>query len=136
MKIANFEKRLFSYLIDMIFPLALSIISIIFFNKYVFIKINFFKVMTFLGFLYLYFYLINSFLCYVSNGFTLGNACLKIKTIQLNEERITYKTCFLKYSFLSLLPCVILNACYMLLKHTEMTIFDQISSSITISLNK
>ena len=132
MNIPRFDKRIISYLIDLIIP------SILFLLTYFLLKHSF-QILDYLTFFLwveffamVYFLLINSLFAYLFNGNTIGNLFTKTKMVSIDGKRLTLKQVLLKYLPLSLWPTVIINAFYMLYVHTESTIYDTLSNSIVI----
>ena len=129
----RFEKRLIAYFIDFIIPIILAFFSYVFFwdELIIFSYLSFFIWFELLSFFY--FSLINVFLSFITNGRTFGNLIARIKMVNLNAGRITLRQCLLKYLPLSLVPLTIINAFYMLIVHTETTIFDNLSKTSMIN---
>ena len=132
MNIPRFDKRIISYLIDLIIPSILSLLT------YFLLKHSF-QILDYLTFFFwvdffamVYFLLINSLFAYIFNGNTIGNLFTKTKMVSIDGKRLTLKQVLLKYLPLSLWPTVIINAFYMLYVHTESTIYDTLSNSIVI----
>lgn len=133
MKTAKFEKRIFSYLVDLVPCVAIGIVLFIFvFNKIPVIQDLTIYTITFVISSIMYI-LIWTLILKITNGYTLGGAIFRIKTVSMYSERLSIKECFLKNIFLGFFPCVIVNAFYMLIVHTDKTIFDQLSNTISIS---
>lgn len=131
--IPRFEKRLIAYFIDFIIPIILAFFSYVFLwdEFIIFSYLSFFIWLELLSFFY--FSLINVFLSFITNGRTIGNLIARIKMVNLNAGRITLRQCLLKYLPLSLVPLTIINAFYMLIVHTETTIFDNLSKTSMIN---
>ena len=134
MKVAHYEKRILSYLIDFILPLTMSILIYYFWL----IKIINLKDVSFILTIVIVspilFFIVNVILMRITNGYTIGNFIFGIKTIASDQERIRLKHCLIKYAFLSFPICILLNAIYMLVVHSQITIFDTISNTNTISI--
>ena len=132
MNIPRFDKRIISYLIDLILPSILSLLTY-------FVLKHSFQILDYLTFFLwveffamVYFLLINSLFAYLFNGNTIGNLFTKTKMVSIDGKRLTLKQVLLKYLPLSRWPTVIINAFYMLYVHTESTIYDTLSNSIVI----
>lgn len=132
MNIPRFDKRIISYLIDLIIPSILSLLTY-FLLKHSFQILNYLTFFLWVEFFAMvYFLLINSLFAYLFNGNTIGNLFTKTKMVSIDGKRLTLKQVLLKYLPLSLWPTVIINAFYMLYAHTESTIYDTLSNSIVI----
>lgn len=132
MNIPRFDKRIISYLIDLIIPSILSLLTY-FLLKHSFQILNYLTFFLWVEFFAMvYFLLINSLFAYLFNGNTIGNLFTKTKMVSIDGKRLTLKQVLLKYLPLSLWPTVIINAFYMLYVHTESTIYDTLSNSIVI----
>ena len=132
MNIPRFDKRIISYLIDLIIPSILSLFTY-FLLKHSFQILDYLTFFLWVEFFAMvYFLLINSLFAYLFNGNTIGNLFTKTKMVSIDGKRLTLKQVLLKYLPLSLWPTVIINAFYMLYVHTESTIYDTLSNSIVI----
>ena len=132
MNIPRFDKRIISYLIDLIIPSILSLLTY-FLLKHSFQILNYLTFFLWVEFFAMvYFLLINSLFAYLFNGNTIGNLFTKTKMVSIDGKRLTLKQVLLKYLPLSLWPTIIINAFYMLYVHTESTIYDTLSNSIVI----
>lgn len=129
MKIAGFEKRIFSYLVDMLIPIAISIT--LFFTVFIHIHLNtmFFLYVIALSIVSISYLLINTLLTYLTNGYTLGNLIFGIRVISNKNSKLKFVDCFLKYCFLAFPMCAFINMFYMIIVHSERTIFDRLSST-------
>ena len=132
MNIPRFDKRIISYLIDLIIPSILSLLTY-FLLKHSFQILDYLTFFLWVEFFAMvYFLLINSLFAYLFNGNTIGNLFTNTKMASIDGKRLTLKQVLLKYLPLSLWPTVIINAFYMLYVHTESTIYDTLSNSIVI----
>ena len=132
MNIPRFDKRIISYLIDLIIPSILSLLTY-FLLKHSFQILDYLTFFLWVEFFAMvYFLLINSLFAYLFNGNTIGNLFTKTKMVSIDGKRLTLKQVLLKDLPLSLWPTVIINAFYMLYVHTESTIYDTLSNSIVI----
>ena len=132
MNIPRFDKRIISYLIDLIIPSLLSLLTY-FLLKHSFQILDYLTFFLWVEFFAMvYFLLINSLFAYLFNGNTIGNLFTKTKMVSIDGKRLTLKQVLLKYLPLSLWPTIIINAFYMLYVHTESTIYDTLSNSIVI----
>ena len=134
MQIASFEKRLLAFIIDYGIGIAIGVLLYFFvFNgllgwhiAYIFVII--------LVTLFIYYALIVDLITYFTNGYSIGNFIVGIKMVSIKFHRWSFRQILVKYISLSLLPCCMINAVYMLLKHTEKTIFDELSHTVSISI--
>ena len=132
MNIPRFDKRIISYLIDLIIPSILSLLTY-FLLKHSFQILDYLTFFLWVEFFAMvYFLLINSLFAYLFNGNTIGNLFTKTKMVSIDGKKLTLKQVLLKYLPLSLWPTIIINAFYMLYVHTESTIYDTLSNSIVI----
>lgn len=136
MKIAHFEKRLISYFIDLVITYGICL------AMYYSFLINY-EIMRRFGVIFclltigsLIYLLFNTFITKVTNGYTVGNIIMNIKVVNEQDSKISWKNSFLKYLFLCFPLCSIINAFYMLFIHTQISIFDKLSSTKTISNNQ
>ncbi len=136
MKIANFEKRVISYLIDLGISLGFSFLLYYFalINIDFIKKLNSFVIISLCS--SLIYFILNSIITYVSNGYTIGNLFARIKIISEDQNRIHFKNTSLKYCFMCFPICIFVNAIYMLIVHSQKTIFDILSNTISISTKK
>lgn len=136
MKIANFERRVVSYLIDLAISVGFSFLLyyLCLVKVDLFIDFNLFVVILISSSIVNF--VINSILCFTSNGYTIGNLFTKIKMTSLDQNRIRIKETLLKYCFLCFPICVIVNVFYMLIVHSQKTIFDILSNTVVISTKK
>lgn len=134
MQIASFEKRLLAFIIDYGIGIAIGILLYIFvFNNLLGWHIAYSFLVVFLT-VFLYYVSFVSLMTYLTNGYTIGNFIVRIKMVSIKFQRLSYRQIIVKYIPLSLLPCCAINAVYMLLKHTEKTIFDELSHTVSISI--
>lgn len=132
MNIARYEKRIFAYLIDYLFPILIGVLAFLLLKNYfsykvfdIFVIINWFIITA-------YWIIYIPVLC-LFNGNTLGTLIFGIKVIPLKAEKITFKISLIRALTLSIPMMVIINAFYMLVVHSERTIFDILSESIVIN---
>lgn len=135
MEIARYEKRVIAYLIDLVLALAAPCTFAIIlyiqrpgdFN----LPIYFY----FLG-IELAAYIIYNFLTFfflvISRGFTFGSLIVGIKVIHPNRAPLRGREAFLRGVTIGVLPLVLVNAIYMLVIHTERTIFDRMTETVVV----
>lgn len=135
MNIIRFEKRIFSYLVDIFFVLGVvaagTVILMIKFPKIS--EIPWYFIMFIILFAIFFVYtLIHTLTMFLTNGRTLGSCIFGLKTIHPNLERLTFADCLCKCSLMSLIPVVIVNGIYMLAIHTEKTAFDRLTKTVAV----
>lgn len=133
MEIARFEKRIFSYIIDMI----LSIVTFIIINVVLarFTSISWYFVLIIAVFSsYAINLLVNVPVMGFSKGRSIGAYIFKIKTIKKDNSSIDWKIAWIKNLYLALIPIVVVNAVYMLTIHTEKTAIDKITNTVVIDI--
>ena len=54
--------------------------------------------------------------------------------VSIKFHKLSLRQVLVKFVPLSLFPCVVVNALYMVIKHTEKTIFDELSHTVSISM--
>lgn len=132
--IARFEKRLFSYLVDFILPLAGGILT-----SLLFLKIPYFPwfVIFIFAILFTYFYylFINLVLMAIFKYRTLGMIIFKTKMIKNDGSEAAFKDCVVKCLYLGLVPFSVINAIYMITVHTEITLFDKMTNTLVVEVN-
>ena len=133
MQIASFEKRVFAYIIDFGLCLTASILFYIFVCQNIFMWHSIFSLVV-CPVVSSFLFILLGFLVYFTNGVTLGNAIFKLKMVSIKFQKLSLRQVMVKYLPLSLIPCVIINAIYMLVKHTEKTIFDNLSHTVSVSM--
>lgn len=135
MEIARFEKRIFAYLIDILIAVGLGCTSGALLFIYTKIPWYFSMLLTILN-CYLIYLIINVPLMFFTKGRTIGSFIFRIKTISVDNNPITFKDCLIKNLYFGLIPVTIVNAVYMLIVHTEKTIIDTITDTISVDSKK
>jgi uncharacterized RDD family membrane protein YckC len=134
MQISSFEKRIFAYLVDFLIVLGIAI------GIYIFVFMRILNWNWEYGLIFspiiasILFVCFVGNLCYLTNGYTLGNAIFGLKMVSIKFQKLSYRQVMIKYLPLSLIPCMVVNALYMLIKHTEKTIFDELSHTVSVSM--
>ncbi|MFA5283250.1 MAG: RDD family protein [Bacilli bacterium] len=135
MEIARFDKRIIAYCIDMLIAAAAGVATS------VLLAINtdwsipwYFLIL--IGQTIGYFIYCLFVICALhwTNGFTLGGAILGIKSIHLDRKKISVGDAIVKGVTLGIIPMAIVNAIYMLVIHTEKTIFDRLTDTIVVDI--
>ena len=134
MEVARFNKRAFSYLIDFLisYGIGIGLSSLIFifatgFPWYFGILISF-------VICYVTYLLINVPMMYFSKGRSFGALIFGIKTVTKENANISIRNIWIKQLYLGLIPFVIANAIYMLVVHTEQTLFDRITNTMVVDV--
>ena len=71
---------------------------------------------------------------YFSKGRSIGAFIFGIKTTTKENGNISLRNIWVKQLYLGLIPFVIANAIYMLVIHTEQTLFDRITNTIVVDI--
>ena len=71
---------------------------------------------------------------YFSKGRSFGAFIFGIKTTTKDNKVISTRNIWVKQLYLGLIPFVLANAIYMLVVHTELTLFDRITNTIVIDI--
>mgnify|MGYP003296244331 CR=1 FL=1 len=133
MEIARFNKRVFSYLVDFFisFGIGGALSSLLF----IFTSISWYfsMILTFV-ICYAIYLLINIPVMYFSKGRSFGAFIFGIKTTTKDNKVISTRNIWVKQLYLGLIPFVLANAIYMLVVHTELTLFDRITNTIVIDI--
>ncbi|MCQ2792244.1 MAG: RDD family protein, partial [Bacilli bacterium] len=133
MEIARFNKRALSYLIDFLLTFGIGVALSI--PLFIYTEIPwYFSIILLMIICYLTYLLIHVTTMLLSRGRTLGAAIFGIKTVTKDNKPISGRNVWIKELYLGLLPFVIANAIYMLIIHTEQTLFDRITNSIVVDV--
>lgn len=134
MEIARFNKRVLSYLIDFLITFGIGGgLSSLLFIYASHISWYFLMILTFV-ICYATYLLVNIPVMYFSKGRSLGALIFGIKTVTKDNKTISLRNIWIKQLYLGLVPFVIANAIYMLVVHTEQTLFDRITNTIVIDI--
>lgn len=132
MKIAGFEKRIISYLIDFVIPLLLAVYlsfrileknSAPWLEYVLLIEVLAASIYTF----------INTIFMALTHGLTLGTLIVKTKITPLNSKNMHIRRILIRNVGMAVLPMVFVNIFFMLTVHTERSIFDRLSDSIVVN---
>jgi uncharacterized RDD family membrane protein YckC len=135
MGIARFEKRIGAYLIDIISSILFALPLTIFFAYLSSWQIPWYFDLWIAQLLSWFFYaLFTTCSVHWSNGYTLGGLIFGIKSVHRDGKRISVGDAITKGICIGILPFVIVNAIYMLVVHTEITIFDRMTDTIVIDI--
>lgn len=137
MNIARYEKRITAYLIDMVLAflpsLALGIILLYYFPK----EVPWFFVIVIVALATWVLYAIFITLSlWIFNGRTLGTGITGIRIVHDNLARITFRDALLRSVNLGILVLALVNAVYMLAVHTERTVFDRLTDTVSVEWRK
>lgn len=133
MDIARYEKRIISFVLDEIVALipALIIGLIMYFGLN--FRSHFLAYATIFVFVWYAFYIIiNTLYLTFSNGFTLGSHLTRTRVVHRSKKKIGFSDSFIRSIMIGILPMVIINAFYMITRHTELTAFDRITDTFVI----
>lgn len=128
---ASFTKRVFSYLIDLIFAFGLGggLGSLIF----IFTKLSwYFALIATITICYACYLIINVPLMYFTKGYTIGGAFFNIKTVNEDNSVISLTNIWIKCLYLGVIPFTIANAIFMLVIHTQVSVFDRITNTVVV----
>lgn len=128
---ARFNKRVIAYLIDLLISYGIGA----WLSSYLYLKTSFpwyFSLFLTILICYLVYILINTPFMAISRGKTFGGLILGIKMVTKDNHNVSFRQIFIKNIYLGLLPFSIANAIYMLIVHTEITLFDKMTDTITI----
>lgn len=131
MEIARYERRVLAYLFDLLICLGMAIGTwlIIRHNWNLTYVMQILICETLMG---AYYFLFAGIVLKWTNGYTLFGALMRTKVIHIDDRDISYRDAFLRSMCLAIFPWVIVNAFYMLIIHTERTIFDKLTDTIVI----
>jgi len=129
MRIARYEKRLFAYLFDFILATAgaVAIFFLVPMNIGTVLKILLSQVVA-----ALIYALMTGLQLWIFNGYTLGSSFVRIHAVRIDEKRMNLKTALLRSITLCIFAWAVVNAIYMLVVHTERTLFDRLSDTLVI----
>jgi len=133
MKIARYEKRMFGWVIDEIMALGPAIAFFFFIRTLggAFSSVYLALVLSFLVQYVAYFILVPIFMG-MSGGSTLGMLIFGIRCYTPEGGHISGGQCFLRSLLTGIWAMDLLNAVYMLLVHTERSVFDRLTDSLVI----
>lgn len=133
MEIARYERRILAYLLDFFLSTGIATASWFFIRANwnialpVVVQIIICEILG--GFIY---FLFSGIVLKWSNGYTIGSAIFATKVVHIDDRDISYRDAFLRAMGLAIFPWVLVNAAYMLIVHTERTIFDKMTNTIVI----
>ncbi len=134
MEIARFNKRVFAFLVDYLSPMTIGAVLSYPLFKFVDGLPLYFAIIISALICYGVYLLFNVPIMYFSKGSTLGSFIFRIKTVKKDNSKLTIRSILVKHLYLGLLPFTIANAIYMLVVHTEQTLFDRITNTIVIDI--
>ncbi len=130
---AKFYKRIYGWLLDeaLCLPFGVFCFWLIYYFDASFPL--FFLVVISILFDYFFYVLINSISMYAFKGKTLGMTIEGIKTVDMEGNRPSYRCCFLKCFLNGVIAIDLVNAAFMLLIHTERSLFDRLSQTMAVN---
>lgn len=135
MKIAKFNKRVFSYLVDLIICFCAG--GFASFPLYKFTKIPlYFNILLTLVICYFVYLIFCILFMIIVRGMSLGSLIFGVKHVNEDGSNISIRNVIIKNLYLGLIPFTIVNAIYMLSIHTQKTIFDKITDTIVIDIRE
>ncbi len=133
MDIVGFERRVISYVIDAAIAFILSFVVYYYLSRAV--NIEFFTMLIWMMiFEIIIFTIINTLLIWATNGVSLGQAIVRSRIKRFDNKRLTLKESFMRSALISIPLIVALNAIYMIAKHTEISIFDQLTNTKVVAI--
>lgn len=130
---AKYYKRVYGWIFDELVSLLFGIFCfwlIYYFNSSIPL---FFIVVISIFFDYFFYVLITSISMFAFKGKTLGMAIEGIKTVDMAGQRPDYRSCFLKCFLNGVIAMVVINAAFMLLVHTERSLFDRLTETMAVN---
>lgn len=132
MSVANFKKRVVAYIIDLFLSLAIPVsLFVIFFSYMASFPWISWVIIVEVAAWFCFSILVSAF-AYICNGFSFGGLLLGVKIVEKEGKRLTYRNALIRSILLGVLPIVLLNACYMLIIHSERTIMDKMTNTYSI----
>lgn len=136
MKIVRFERRVISYLIDLIVTLGIAFLIYFFILKGLPL-VEYFSMYFWIATIQMVvFFILCTLVSFLTNGYTLGNFICQVKMVCYEKERLSFTACSLKYCMIAIHAAVFINALYMIIVRTERSIFDSLSQTILVSTKK
>lgn len=135
MNIASYTKRIWSYIIDAFLAsiCALAIFVVLFFYQTWIRNVPiFFVILSFFFIEWLLYTLFFSLWLFASNGRTLGSLIFGTRVVHSNISRLSYGDCIARCASEGVLVLVVIDMFYVLIKHTEKTIFDRLSLTVVV----
>ena len=131
METAVLSKRVWAYLIDMIFyyassfasALPLLLIVHLHYSLYIIISVGIAMVLSFF---------LTLFLLNVTHGYTLGNALFGIRFVSSSGQRITFKTALIRAALEAIVIYALFDLFYFMKNRTERGVIDRLSDSFGI----
>lgn len=135
MNIARYDKRIFAYLIDLIFacafPAAGLVIAYAYVPSFYDIPWYFVAAMAIVA-VWLVYTIINTLWTFLSNGRSLGNLIFGLKIIRPDMSHLHFSECLVRSINLGFFVSALVNAIYMLMIHTEKTVYDRLSETVVV----
>ncbi|MCQ2792889.1 MAG: RDD family protein [Bacilli bacterium] len=133
MNIASYMKRTWAYVIDFVFALIISagvlVAAIFLFRDFVTIP-AFFVVLMFIAADWLIYTLMYSIWLKTSNGRTLGNLIIGLRVVHNDVSKLTFGDCISRSAMNGLIVLAIINTLYVMISHTEKSIFDRVTKTL------
>ncbi len=134
MDIVGFERRVISFIIDAV--IALGFGTIIYFLLSQRVNMDFLTLPLWLMIFEIVIYAIfNTFFLWTFNGISIGQFIVRSRVLRFDGKRMTFRDSAIRAVLLSIPMMVVLNAIYMIVQHTEISIFDQLTNSKIVSIN-
>ncbi len=137
MEVARFEQRVIAFLIDYLFAIVFSLSGTILLAVLVPSMSLLFLILSFAGLTYAFFLITYPLMMSFFNGRSLGSLIVATKVIYINKDaKISLRDIYIKALMMGLFPLAIVNSVYMLVVHTERSIFDKLTNTIVVDNKK
>jgi|LAHS01.1.fsa_nt_gb uncharacterized RDD family membrane protein YckC len=136
MAIARYEKRIWAWTIDKLLSFGVFGLFIYLFLRWFGPNASLFLLIL-LAYLvsYAFYVVFNGLWSFFGNGATLGMLIFRIRAVHADGCHLSLKEAFLKVLLTGLLVMDAANSLYMLLTHTERSIFDRMSETTVIDVH-
>lgn len=137
MNLAKLNKKILAYILDLvstsIVPLAFSLLAYFLvrpiFEIYVY-------VILFVALEFVYFSLLNAVLLRLTHGKTVGGFVCSTLLVRSDLTPLTFGDCLVRTVSLSIPVLALINLIYMLARHQDRAIYDQINDTIVVDDTK
>lgn len=135
MNIANFTKRIFAYIVDILisasFVIAGIVLGTMFSQDFRAIPV-YFIVMAAFASQWLVYLIINTFLIFLTNGRTIGCYIFGLRIVHNDISPITFGDAITRSASEGLIVLAIVGLFYLATVHTEKTVFDRMTNTIVV----
>ncbi|MCI6215828.1 MAG: RDD family protein [Bacillales bacterium] len=129
---AKYYRRIYGWLLDELVALLFGIacVFLIFYFDSAFSLFFAVAISVFVD--YFFYVFITSIVMYLTKGSSIGMLIERIRTVDLQSSRLTYRACFLKCFLNGIIVVTIVNAFFMIFVHTERSIFDRLTNTTAV----